>query len=641
MPTAPPVPFSGGLVNSRDPATIDARQGELSRADDAEYKPDDPGCWKVPGREAFNSTPETTDIVGGRYLEFDGASTDLVCIHTGTAYRKADKGLTGTFSDLVTGLTPGSVSFDSVHQANQHFLLDGVNRNRAVQDDGTADFHGMLANVAKPQQLSGTQTGYVLTSGATMTWWVEERVKDDDDRILRRNGCPATQTQKFIGSGDTIRPLLRRPAIVNPDATHWALYGSATNGVFPVGAEIAEVEIGTDSIEDNRIGTDPEIPAGVAYQILEVSIAGVVQRTSRNGPPPIATTGDVFEESIMLNDALNPRRVWFSFYRDVHSFPGNFISENIGNFFDFDSKEHDEVVVVRTVGELSIILMRNSAHRVLTLPRPEDAAFTPERYKKQIDGAFGTTGPKANAIFTAAGVIHLAYVSPYALILTNGRVWEVGSRGLDWEGAFDASLLSTARLQNNPGRFRIEMYATDNDGNRVAYYFHYHPSHLKPGGILKITGPIHRPSDDSMAVFLSGKEEIFTTASDRRVYVNDRGGSEPVDPSGIRFVAETGELFGSGPSKDTAIRRVSLHHTAGVEGQRAVCTSTMRNEGHTDDTAQETIDIEARGPKSVFQQALGESIRFRVENSDSLGAFAVHFMTMTGDDETLTEPTVK
>ena len=48
------IDMSGGLVDSKDPSLL--AEGELSRADDIVYRPNDPAIHKAPGRKNFNPT---------------------------------------------------------------------------------------------------------------------------------------------------------------------------------------------------------------------------------------------------------------------------------------------------------------------------------------------------------------------------------------------------------------------------------------------------------------------------------------------------------------------------------------------------------------------------------------------------------
>ncbi len=101
------VGVGGGRVTSKDESLLDRATGELSIAQDAFYKPNDPGIHKVSGRTAFNGSAEASTIIGGRFIEFDGG-TNLFVVGVGTTYRKADAGTILCDTDVL-GLVEASV----------------------------------------------------------------------------------------------------------------------------------------------------------------------------------------------------------------------------------------------------------------------------------------------------------------------------------------------------------------------------------------------------------------------------------------------------------------------------------------------------------------------------------------------------
>ena len=364
-------------------------EGELAIAKDAYYKPSNPAIWQIPGRSeaiAASSGP----VKGLRWLEYDGASIDVVLGAVGTTYRETvltitDGLITGTFADVVTGLLGGD-TLDSVQYANNHYLLNGVDRNRRRHSDGTFNFHGMLVNAESPSVTDdGAGAGYTLAAGATMTFWIEEQVRDTDNvTILRRNADDGDTTVVLTGTGASITPRIFKPGTVNSDATHWEAYATGANGVHPAGASLGEAVIGTAFIDDVR--TSSAFPTGTLYPTVAVTLNGLLTTVAKFRQPPIATTGDVFENSLVLNDVDNPRRVAYSFTDQVDAFPAT-------HLFIFDTKEHDEVRVIRTLGETGVVvLLRDSAWRINTLPTPDDSAFSPERVRSEIDGAYGCVG---------------------------------------------------------------------------------------------------------------------------------------------------------------------------------------------------------------------------------------------------------
>ena len=184
------IPVNGGLVNSRDESLLEI--GELSRADDSEYLPNDPSLHKVSGHTAFNSTAEAGPIKGVAYLEFESSgSTDVLLAHATTTYRSDPVGDTGTFTDptnfsaqnMATGLT-GGTTMDAVHYNDRHYLLNGVDGNREVIStaESIVTATGIGNIVVQQQALTApdapsvvlAQTGGSLTfaTGDDVTIWV-------------------------------------------------------------------------------------------------------------------------------------------------------------------------------------------------------------------------------------------------------------------------------------------------------------------------------------------------------------------------------------------------------------------------------------------------------------------------------------
>jgi len=138
--------------------------------------------------------------------------------------------------------------------------------NRVTQDISLTST--MLDNVTalSISRDAGAGAGFVLTSGTKIQYWVEERVKDGN-YITKRNNNPAAIITTLVGDGTTDKPVLTRPATVNSDTTHWALFGTRAGGEFPYGSEIDEAAIATTTLEDTRMGNNPAIPDGFPYYV--------------------------------------------------------------------------------------------------------------------------------------------------------------------------------------------------------------------------------------------------------------------------------------------------------------------------------------------------------------------------------------
>jgi len=618
------IPVSGGLVTSRDASTL--AKGELSRADDAEYLPDDVGVWPVPGRTAFNSTGESGPIRSVGFLEFDPGVARFVAL-VGSAYRVATAGPTGTFSDLLTGLSGGASQFDQAFLSEQHILFNGVDRNRVVSSDLSTQPQGMLPNVAPPVLARDGGVGAGFTLLGTIFYWIEERVKVGTS-IIRRNGATSATTVALLEDGTNDKPLITRPPVVNADATHWALFGTEANGVFPVGAEIAEVPIATTSIEDTR--TTTAFPAGQVYPTVAIELLGEATTVPKYGQPPISTTGDVFEGSIVQNDVANPSHVRYTFPDDIHASPSV-------NLINMRTKLKDIVVWVRTLGRGVMIGMRDSLWRIDTLPRPEDAAFETDRVKTEIEGAFGGVSPRAVAKFSFGQGTLLAYVTPSGVVVTDGVGWDVLTADIDWEGTVNVSALAKSLLINNPRRYRLEFYYTPagGDANTRALYFHYHPSHVKQssgGGLrAKVTGPIHAAATGALVAQLNGQYAVFTAHTDGRLYREGFGVTDESGAGGIVFDVRTGSYYLAGVGMEATFRRGWIHHSAGAVGQTATVRQVMEAEGETPTELDETIPVDRREATAAYREGFGDAFQFGVTMTNPVQRVRINHITVEYD----------
>ena len=633
MPTVR-VPLSGGRVTSRDQSAL--MGGELSKAQDAYYKPYNPGIWKIPGRTAFNSSPESSPIRGVAWLDFDTTVNDLLVIMRGTAYRKASAAaLTGTFSDLAGfdasnyALSGTATTLDTVHFNNQQILLNGVDRNRVVSDTGTQMFHSMLAAVSPPDIANnGAGAGFTLTSQATILYWIEERVKSGNT-IIKRSASLSAQVATLTGTGISVKPRINRPAVVNPDATHWAVFASALSGSFPAGAELGEATIATAFIDDTRTGTDPGLPGGTAYGTITAIIANTTFIVPKYGPAPIASTGDIFEDSLLTNDITDTRAVVFSIDGDIHSVP------SLNKFRIGDTKRRDSVVAIRSLDTSCVILGRDGVYKIATLPRPGDSTFSPERVKSRIHYAQGCVSPNAAEVFSFGQGLRLAYVSRYGILVTDGSEWDAITDDVDWESEVDISQASKFVLANNFRQYRLELFYIDLNGNRRCMFLHYHPSHAKPtesGSVrAKMTWPIRRDANAACTANIGNIDYIISANDDGKLYVHDNGNSEPVIQGGIQFIVETGEFYPEEAGNEVRIRNLHVRHQA-HPGQTADFYHTEFNPGEPPfEVRVPGIDLSFRESTPTFSEGITEGAIFGVSNSDTLGSICLDYYTVMVD----------
>lgn len=637
------IPVHLGLVETKDPAVLE--DGELSKADDSYYKPNDGRVWKVPGRSPFNSIAEEAGISGAVNARFDGVILDRFIALVGTSLRIGPAGLSGSFEDLATGLsTPdeGPSNLAGIHFRNQWFLFNGVDRGRwlkstdsngnTVNPPGATSLflHGMLANTDPPtlNATGGVGTGFTLASGAKITYWIEERVKHGS-AIVKRNATAFDVVDDtgnaVILTGDgttTFKPLLTHTT-VNSDTTHIALFATATDGQFPQGAEIQEVVVGvtTTSVEDDRTTNDPEFPSGSTYELLTASLFGAVVAVARNGPPPTAIVGALFNNSLVLNDLDNPSFIRYSWANEPHQFPDT-------NFIQFPTGENDKVVVILKMGSVCMIGLRDGLWRVNMLPRPEDASFDTIRVKDEVEGAFGVVGPKAATTFSFGEGNRMAYVSTAGLMVATETDWDIMSDDIDFDAAVEPSKLEDSVLINSPQTFELIFYYTPKGGthNTRAYRFNYHPSHLKRterGIRLKATGPINVEAKTAMRALIDGQRRIFTS-SIGKLFLEAGSDADQSEAGGIKMDVRTREVFPYDVGRESKLETLWAHHIAS-SNQEATLTSFGRNEGEDDDEQTGVIKLDRREQTQADIQGQAESYIFGFANSDGLGPVALDF----------------
>ncbi|MCK5247282.1 hypothetical protein KAR02_10300, partial [Candidatus Bipolaricaulota bacterium] len=616
--------ISNGRVTSRDPSLH--LEGEISEAQDCYYAPADPAPRSILGRSAFNAAAEPP-LESGVFLEFDAATGLMVVLGRGAAtLRKATAGLTGSFTDLAGWdasdytLAGTADLMDSAHYRDQHILVNGVDRPRVVRADGTQMFLGMLQATDAPNldSLNGAGAGFVLNSGKDIIYWIEERVKENGV-IVKRSSTAASARVTLTGTGATVKPRITRTAFKNPDTTDWAVFATATDGTYPIGAQIGEAVAATDFIDDLRTGTpDPLLPSGDAFEIVSLTVVGITKNIAKWGPPPIGSTLDIFEDAVFMNDIAKPSETAFAFTDNIHAWPEDFRVK-------FSTKHHDIVRAIVSMEDFSLVLLQNGVWRVNTLPKTTDQAFETERAKSEVEGAFGIVNAKAWAKFSFGEGTRLGYISPHGAVVTDGSRWSTISDDMAWEGdavsnptGVEITQTSKIRMLNNPRFFRMEMGYVPVGVTRSLKqaFLHYHPSHAKSseeGGLrAKMTWPINRDGNDLFLGKLNGVDTVFSTNEDGRVYLHDTGVTEPVASGGIKLRVRTSDTYPADIGVAATLRGLWVHHqaAAGVVGKVGVIS---RSSGEPDSFGAANIPLDYREATPSGRQGDAEAYQFEIE----------------------------
>jgi len=630
-----------GLVNSRDASLL--KPGELSKADDAYYKPGDPALWCVPGRTLYNAVPEAGAILGARFLGFDTVA-DQVVVQVGTGLRRGPATATGAFVDVVLPAVMGGSHLDSIHYNGQHVLTCGLSRAVVMDSTYATRSLGMLANTAPPtlSMITGAGPGFKITANSMITYWIEERVKVAGV-ITRRNSAPDGAFISFVSANSSTiwKPRITKPATVNTDATHWAVFATATIALdptnptafvsgWPVGAEIGEATIATAFIDDTRIATkDPGFPPGPIYETMAIQLAGSYLNVPRNGSPPIFSTGDVMEESLLVNDVSDKAIVRFCWAEEIDKWPSL-------NFIKFQEKEQDEVRVVKAVGTGAVVLQRDSAWRIDYLPRPEDAEFNRGRCRSKIPGAPGVVNnPQAAAVISLGERYYLVYVSPVGVIMTDAFSQNVLTEDLDWPAMVNVTALDAANVVVNDAKFQIEVRypATGSSVCNKVLLINFHPSHLKPGSgggpRGKCSGPVARPSTAACAANISDLPGVYS-AQGTSLYVEWAGTTDPATAVPIELNGASGDIYLSGLGAQAEISRVWIHHGAGAVASTIGGYLTSKNELQADLTQTWTVPAATREANNAPLFGLAEAYVVGAKITAPTTAQCINYFVLDG-----------
>lgn len=668
--------LNNGLVNSRSPSMLG--DGELSEAINVEYLSNDPAVHKVAGHELFSTPANSGGCYGMFHMKFDNADPVLLVCTAYSLLGGPPRTIWGGYSDINNFAVNANIAISDEHRLtgpidvinylDKYYVLFGGNlaqstgetRNFYIGADyswnavtSLPTFHGMKQNVSKPKFFNYDATGgYTLTGTETVQYWIEERVKDSLGNIIKRNSG-SSATVLTVRAGTDIYPIIDRPDIVNADTTHWALYSTGVTSSYPVGFELAEnTNVGglDYKVYDTRTGT-PAAPSGAAYKTLTAVLAGVALTVPRYGAMPRASFGDIFEDSLVTNDLDAPKYLAWSYTGDPHAFPSLYR-------LSMNSKEGDTVTMIRRLGGSLIVGMTDSVWRISTLPKFSDSSFDAERVKGQIEGAHGAISQRASCLYSSMENIRLAYVSSYGIRSTDGNSWFDSTADLDWAGTVGVDKLSSCFLVNNPSKYRIEFYYADNTVQKLTYdlggsitfdyipnkclYLHYHPSHAKSNGGMKITGPHPIGATGGCVVYDGTTRSVWLATTrpdvlDISIVKTDVAESGVfIDGSGSRAIemsAKSGEFYLAGPLGEANVREVVVNHTAGQSQQEASISMTTRSEGQSDlaDTAQIPVESEGQSTADVANYGLGSSHKLGITNSDSLGTFGINYIAVDYD----------
>lgn len=434
------------------------------------------------------------------------------------------------------------------------------------------------------------------------------------------------QTLKFGGNTDTW----------GREYTAWASADvtDANFGVKIIVGRVGDSSMPTvliDSVEVRVYTTATSstiVNIGSFFPIVSVSVGGIISVLGSNSPPPIATTGDVFDSQLVLNDTSDLSIIRYSLPDQPEYFPSVY-------FINFETKHTDEVTNIGRIGNVLVVGLRNNIYRVNYLPRESDAEFDRGRCYEPLAEGFGIVGTHASTNITLpGGNVVRAFVSYSGLHITNGFEIQTWTDDIDWYGtvstpAFESATdyLKNCILVDYPVNYQLWMFYTPLGGtvNTKAFVFHYHPMHTK-NGKPKITGPITVNTGAAcggriagMPIMVTGGDTGFASG---KVFIEDRGyvdNSITGTPNVSGWNVRTRELYLAGMGRSFTINTTYVRHRANTTSTVSV-TPRRRfiGEAQSSVTAKTFTTTNGGAPEVHFSMD-AESVDFAFAESGDTG----------------------
>jgi len=263
------------------------------------------------------------------------------------------------------------------------------------------------------------------------------------------------------------------------------------------------------------------------YPTTSVKIGPTVTVLSSNTPPPVASTGDIFEAQYVLNDVTKGATIRWSRVDEPDYFP---------SIYTLTFPCSDKVTVIRRINNVLLVGMQQHIWRVNFLPNSVDNSFETGRCYEPLAEDHGIISTQGYAFFAPDGMsAQLAYVSATGLRYTNGLTTSTLTEDIDWGNTVNITKLDKCILVNDPNQFNLIFYyipAGDNSSTSPtrAMYLSYHSSKIKAEGKLAVAGPVTVNVASSTIGFINKLPIHLTGSSAGTISVEDRGaGSAEVD----------------------------------------------------------------------------------------------------------------
>jgi hypothetical protein len=344
----------------------------------------------------------------------------------------------------------------------------------------------------------------------------------------------------------------------------------------------------------------------------------------RNYPPPIATTGDILENALLLNNVDHPNQAFYS----TAGYPDYFCPDVY--WLKFTTDEKDIIRCIKTLGGVGVVGTGTSIHRVQTLPRESDGTMERERAVELISKQRGIAGPKCATVFQMEGQpLTMACVDKQGLHMTDGyRDYEL-CPDINFYKLAEISRVSYFELINDPAEFRLILFYTPLGGttNTKALYLHYGGTHIKSGK-LKACGPY---SVNHVAATTGSPDEgarHVYVINGVGVYIEDQQDAND-DTLVINPTITTREMFLDGFGQEWKLDKALIHHQNTKQNVVRVNTTLIK----TNASPRVSLDTKefytvARGMSRIPLSIRGEALSLKFSCSNPSTPIQLDYIQM-------------
>jgi hypothetical protein len=235
-------------------------------------------------------------------------------------------------------------------------------------------------------------------------------------------------------------------------------------------------------------GTSSKVSqANKFYDAVSLEIAGTQVPFGANKAAPAASTGAIFDGSLVINSKNEPNKLYYS----VPGYPDYFPTDVY--WFELPGVHNDRITYIGTINGRLVVGTRGNLWRINYLPSQDDASFQRGQAIDLISDSVGIVNPASACTFTNAnGQLELAFVDANGVYSTDGYSVRKLSQDLLWVG--NNGVVATSMAANNNIYTAIRGLVNDPRTQTLrlltssrTFIGSYAAIHAKQGGGLKWT----------------------------------------------------------------------------------------------------------------------------------------------------------